>query len=263
MARRGFSVKRRLRNEPSCVNEALVSSPTPNSKLPRHVAIIMDGNGRWAGRRHLPRVAGHHQGAVAVRKVVTHARRLGIRNLTLYAFSAQNWLRPVPEVSALMSLLGQFIESERSTILDNDIRLVTIGDIERLPAGLKRALDVLVEDSASNQAMTLCLALSYGGQEEAAVAARRLAEQVERGELKASEIDLDRFQRELWSADLGPVDLMIRTSGELRVSNFMLLGLAYAELYFTELYWPDFDEQAFDEAMASYAQRQRRYGAVP
>ncbi|MDD5308135.1 MAG: polyprenyl diphosphate synthase [Deltaproteobacteria bacterium] len=230
--------------------------------LPRHVAIIMDGNGRWAGSRGLSRVSGHQQGAKAVRSTVTACRERGIKVLTLYSFSSQNWSRPSIEVSALMSLLAEYVKLERRTILDNGIRLTTIGEIDRLPEAPRAALLQLIEDSSRNTDMTLCLALSYGGREELAAAVRALARRAALGDLNPETIDTAMLDRALWSAELGPVDLMIRTSGEYRISNFLLWGLAYAELYFVDRMWPDFDEAALDEALAAYAGRQRRFGNV-
>jgi undecaprenyl diphosphate synthase len=231
-------------------------------KLPGHVGIIMDGNGRWARSRGMPRVAGHQQGAKAVRRTVTACRERGIEVLTLFAFSSQNWSRPSPEVQALMALLAQYVKSERRTLIDNGIRLTAIGDIDALPDAPRKALLDLIEETSVQTGMTLCLALSYGGQDEIANAARALARRVARGELDPAEIDVDTFGQALWSAELGPVDLMIRTSGELRISNFLLWSLAYAELYFTELMWPEFDEATLDKALAAFADRERRYGKI-
>jgi undecaprenyl diphosphate synthase len=232
------------------------------TQLPRHVAIIMDGNGRWASARGLSRVSGHQQGAKAVRSTVTACRERGIKVLTLYSFSSQNWSRPSIEVSALMSLLAEYVKLERGTILDNGIRLTTIGEIDRLPEAPRVALQQLIADSSRNTDMTLCLALSYGGREELAAAARELARRAARGDLDPETINTATLDRALWSAELGPVDLMIRTSGEFRISNFLLWGLAYAELYFVDRMWPDFDEAVLDEALAAYAGRQRRFGNV-
>jgi len=231
-------------------------------KLPRHVAIIMDGNGRWARSRGLPRMLGHREGAKSVRKIVTACRERGIEVLTLFAFSSQNWSRPSPEVEALMTLLAEYVDRERKTIMDNEIRLTAIGAIDQLPARPREALLGLIRDSSVNSKMNLCLALSYGGREELVEAARRIAARAEAGELKPGEVDAGALESELWSGANGPVDLMIRTSGELRISNFLLWGLAYAELYFTDLMWPEFDERALDEALRSYATRQRRFGKI-
>ncbi|MCP4604997.1 MAG: di-trans,poly-cis-decaprenylcistransferase [Proteobacteria bacterium] len=230
--------------------------------LPRHLAIIMDGNGRWARSRGLPRIAGHRRGADSVRKVVTSCRERGIEVLTLFAFSSQNWSRPSAEVSGLMTLLSTYIDSERATILDNDIRLTSIGDVNLLPKPIRRSLFELIEASSSNTGMTLCLSLSYGGREEIVSMVRDIALRVSRGDLDPMSIDEEIVDHSLWSSDLGPVDLMVRTSGELRISNFLLWSLAYSELFFTDRMWPDFDESALDEALEAYSQRQRRFGSV-
>jgi undecaprenyl diphosphate synthase len=230
--------------------------------LPRHVGIIMDGNGRWARGKGLPRVAGHREGAKAVNRIVTACRRRDISVLTLFAFSSQNWVRPSLEVQALMSLLAEYIKSERRTILDNGIRLMAVGDIAALPDAPRTALDTLIADSSGNTGMTLCLALSYGGQEEIVAAAKEIAVRAVRGTLDPSSIDVETFAAHLWSAPLGPVDLLIRTSGEIRISNFLLWSLAYAELHFCDTMWPEFGERDLDLALAAFSGRNRRYGDV-
>ncbi len=228
--------------------------------LPRHVAIIMDGNGRWAKRRGLPRIEGHRKGADSVRDVVRASRELGLKALTLYAFSTQNWDRPMEEVRALMELLRDYLVEERPEIMDNEIRLVTIGDRSRLPDFVREPLDALVRDSAENDKMTLCLALSYGGRESIVAAARRLAEAVVRGELNPSDIDVLNFAEELSTRILPELDLVIRTSGEQRISNFLLWEAAYAELYFTDTLWPDFSRATLYQAIEAYQGRERRFG---
>jgi len=232
------------------------------SNLPHHVGIIMDGNGRWAELRGEPREAGHKAGSAAVRRVVRVARRLGLTALTLYAFSEQNWARPTGEVDALMGLLREFLVSERSEILDNEIRLVAIGDLERLPPFVREALDPLRSASGDNQKMTLALALSYGGQEEIARAARDLAIEASEGKLDPQTIDTRAIASRLPSLGVGEPDLIIRTGGEHRISNFLLFGAAYAELAFTDVLWPDFTEEELFEALASYQRRERRFGRV-
>jgi undecaprenyl diphosphate synthase len=234
----------------------------PEEALPRHVGIIMDGNGRWARSRGLPRVAGHREGAKTVDRVVKACRRRGISVLTLFAFSSQNWIRPPLEVQALMALLAEYIRSERRTIMDNGIRLTAIGDVASLPEAPRRALDDLMAESSSNTGMTLCLALSYGGQEEIVAAAKKLASLAASGALDPASIDVKAFAAHLDSARLGPVDLLIRTSGELRVSNFLLWGISYAELYFCDALWPDFEESDLDDALSAFAGRSRRFGDV-
>jgi undecaprenyl diphosphate synthase len=224
------------------------------------VAIIMDGNGRWAQKRLLPRVLGHREGAKSVRKLVTYAREIGIRYLTLYAFSTENWGRPDLEVSALMMLLRDYLEDERPTIMDNNIKLSTIGATERLPAFVRDPLVELMRDSSDHNGMQLTLALSYSGKEEITRACRALAESVARGELKPESITPEMVANRLDTAGMPDPDLLIRTSGEQRISNFMLWQLAYTELYITQTMWPEFDEEAFNQALAAYQTRTRRFG---
>lgn len=223
----------------------------------------MDGNGRWAELRGEPREIGHKSGSAAVRRVVRVARRLGLTALTLYAFSEQNWARPPGEVDALMGLLEEFLVSERDEILDNQIRLVAIGDLDRLPPFVRDVLDPLRDASGQNKKMTLALALSYGGQEEIARAARELAGEVRDGRLDPAKIDTRLLGSRLPSLGVGEPDLIIRTGGEHRISNFLLFGAAYAELAFTDVLWPDFTEVDFFEALASYQRRERRFGRLP
>jgi undecaprenyl diphosphate synthase len=228
--------------------------------LPRHVAIIMDGNGRWAQSQGKPRLEGHRAGAESVRDITRAARELGIEALTLYAFSSQNWARPIEEVTGLMQLLRDFLIDERSEILDNAIRLEAIGELERLPALVTEPLDELRAVSSANRGMTLTLALSYGGREAITRAAAALARDVAAGVVAAEAIDIDRFNGYLPTAGLPPVDLMIRTSGEQRISNFLLWELAYAELVFVDVQWPEFRRQQFYECLERYAERERRFG---
>jgi undecaprenyl diphosphate synthase len=230
--------------------------------LPSHVGIIMDGNGRWAQLRGEPRVAGHREGSRAVRRIVRAARRLGLKALTLYAFSEQNWARPDEEVDALMQLLREFLLSERDEILDNGIRLNAVGNLGRLPSIVRAVLDPLRTDSDKNPEMTLTLALSYGGREEIANAARELAEGVAAGKLRPEDVTEEALHSRMPSLTVGDPDLVIRTGGERRISNFLLYGLAYAELHFADVLWPDFAEGDLYEAIASYQQRERRFGLV-
>jgi undecaprenyl diphosphate synthase len=231
-----------------------------STQLPRHVAIIMDGNGRWAQRRGLARVEGHRRGAVAVREVVRAAREIGLPAITLYAFSAQNWDRPPEEVATLMQLLRDYVIDERDEIMDNGIRLVAIGDIDRLPAFVREPLDGLMNASAGNTSMTLCLALSYGGRESIVAAAQTLATEVARGALAPEDITQERLAGALQTGGLPQLDLLVRTSGEERLSNFLLWEAAYAELYFTDTYWPDFGKEELYLALDSYRRRERRFG---
>jgi undecaprenyl diphosphate synthase len=230
------------------------------SRLPRHVAVIMDGNGRWAQRRGLPRIEGHRRGAVSVREVVRAAREVGVRALTLYAFSAQNWNRPPEEVAALMQLLRDYVVEERAEIMDNAIRLIAIGDVDKLPDFVREPLEALMRDSAGNRSMTLCLALSYGGRESIVSTTRALCELVARGALKPEDITEDHFSAALATGGLPQLDLLVRTSGEERLSNFLLWESAYAELYFTDTFWPDFGRAEFLRALESYSGRERRFG---
>ncbi len=232
------------------------------SCLPSHVAIIMDGNGRWAQTRGWPRTEGHRRGADAVRATMRAARTLGIPSLTLYALSEQNWDRPESEIDALVDLLCECLVSERRELVDTEIRLTAIGRLDKLPPRARQRLDALMEDTADLTGMTLCLALSYGGREELADAARELATQVEHGELDPSAIDEACVSDALPSMALGAVDLLIRTGGEQRISNFLIWGGAYAEFYFTEELWPDFDASSLYRAIADFQQRERRFGRV-
>jgi undecaprenyl diphosphate synthase len=230
--------------------------------LPGHVGIIMDGNGRWAQLRGEPRIAGHREGALAVRRTVRIARRLGLRALTLYAFSEQNWARPEEEVDALMQLLREFLLSEKDEILDNGIRLNAVGNLGRLPALVRAVLDPLRHESEQNHQMTLTLALSYGGREEIVNAARELAKAVAAGRIRPEDVTSDALRAQIPSLSVGDPDLVIRTGGERRISNFLLYGLAYAELYFADVLWPDFAERDLFAAIASFQARERRFGLV-
>lgn len=228
--------------------------------LPRHVGIIMDGNGRWAQSRGKPRLEGHRAGAESVRDITRYAREIGIEALTLYAFSSQNWARPIDEVKGLMDLLREFLIDERAEILDNHIRLEAIGDVEKLPAHVTEPLHELRNASAANTKMTLTLALSYGGRESIARAVRALATDVAAGKLAPADVDVDRFESFLPTHRLPPVDLLIRTSGEQRISNFLLWEIAYAELMFVDVQWPEFRRPHLQQCLDQYAARERRFG---
>jgi undecaprenyl diphosphate synthase len=232
----------------------------PSPELPRHIAIIMDGNGRWAKRRGLPRIEGHRKGADSVREITRAARELGIEALTLYAFSSQNWDRPIEEVRMLMALLRDYLVDERPEILDNGIRLTTIGNIDRLPDFVREPLHALMADSAANTSMTLCLALSYGGREAIVDAARNLVERILAGEIRPQDVNELSFAEALCTRNLPPLDLVIRTSGEQRLSNFLLWEAAYAELYFTDTLWPEFKRADLIDAIGTYQGRERRFG---
>jgi undecaprenyl diphosphate synthase len=222
--------------------------------LPRHVAIIMDGNGRWAELRGLPRVAGHREGSEAVRAVTRTARRIGVEALTLYAFSAENWSRPGTEVSALMELLAEFLESERAEMMANGIRLFAIGDLARLPPSVGGKLSSVRAETAGNGGMALTLAISYGGRQEIVHAARAAAA------AKGSALEAEDIEAALWTRGLPELDLLVRTSGERRISNFLLWQCAYAELHFSEVLWPDFRERELLTAIEDFQGRQRRFG---
>jgi undecaprenyl diphosphate synthase len=228
--------------------------------LPRHIGIIMDGNGRWAQLRGLPRLDGHRTGAESVRDITRACRELGIEALTLYAFSSQNWARPVAEVHGLMELLRDYLKDERAEILDNNIRLDALGDVERLPPLVREPLEELRAVSRSNTRMVLTLALSYGGRESIARAARAAARDVLAGTVRVEDLDADRLGAYLPTAGLPPLDLLIRTSGEQRVSNFMLWELAYAELVFVDVLWPEFRRDNLYRCLELYAARERRFG---
>lgn len=230
--------------------------------VPRHVAIIMDGNGRWAKSRFLPRIAGHRQGVEAVRRVSRAARRLGIEVLTLYAFSSENWRRPQEEVRDLMGLLRHFLASELDELVEEGVRLRVIGGWRHLAPDLVAMIDAAVARTADNPGPTLVIALNYGAQAEILAAARRLAEQARDGTLDPAAIDEARFEAALDTADLPPLDLLIRTSGEQRLSNFLLWQAAYAELLFVDTLWPDFDEKTLAAALAQYGRRERRFGGL-
>jgi undecaprenyl diphosphate synthase len=235
-------------------------SETETRRLPRHLGIIMDGNGRWAQRNGRPRLDGHRVGADSVRDITRAARELGIEALTLYAFSSQNWQRPADEVAGLMQLLREYLLGERSEILDNAIRLEAIGDVERLPPVVKEPLDELRAASAANHGMTLTLALSYGGRESIARAVRAAVRDAVAGALAPDDVDVERFNAYLPTARLPPLDLLIRTSGEQRISNFMLWEIAYAELIFVDVQWPEFRRRHLYECLDQYTARERRFG---
>jgi undecaprenyl diphosphate synthase len=227
-------------------------------RLPVHVAVIMDGNGRWAAQRHLPRVEGHRAGINAVRDTVETAARLGIRVLTLYAFSVENWKRPAAEVGTLMLLLKRYLRSELKTLLTNNIRFRVIGRIEDLAADIQDELRVAMDRTSGNTGMLFNIALNYGGRAEIVDAARRA---IEAG-VRADDLDEDRFAGFLYTAGQPDPDLLIRTSGEMRVSNYLLWQIAYAEIYVTETLWPDFRRRHLLEAVLAYQKRERRYGGI-
>jgi len=231
--------------------------------LPRHVAIIMDGNGRWARKRGLPRVAGHRAGIKAVREVVKGCGNLGIEYLTLYTFSVENWNRPVREVNALMRFLRETLRNEVDDLDRNNVRLMTIGRIEDLPPSVRREIERAQRILDDNTGLTLVLALSYGGRVEIVEAMRKIARMVKQGKLSPEEIDLDTVSQNLYTDGMPDPDLLIRTSGEMRISNFLLWQIAYSELWITDVLWPDFRRKHLYEAIMAYQGRERRFGRVP
>lgn len=235
---------------------------TDPQAIPRSIAIIMDGNGRWARRRGLARIKGHENGTKAVRESVTECARLGVEALTLYTFSEENWRRPKREIDLLMKLLGKFLVDERPTMMDNNVRLVHAGRRERLSEKTIALLDETIELTAGNTGMSLCLALSYGGRAELVDATRAIARKVVAGELPLDAIDEDTISAHLYRPELPHPDLLIRTAGELRVSNFLLWQISYAEMFVVEECWPDFRKEQLHAAIAAYGQRVRKFGTV-
>ena len=231
-------------------------------KLPCHIAVIMDGNGRWAVQRGQNRFAGHRAGAEALRKTVEEARRLGISYLTVFAFSTENWSRPKEEVSLLMRLLAEYLDKETANLLDKDIRLNFIGDISALDEKLVKQMQQSMTKTAHCEHMTLTIAVNYGGRQDICQAARRLAEEVQAGNLQPADIDEKLFADMLFTKDMPEVDLLLRTSGEKRISNFLLWQTAYAEIIIQDIFWPDFDENALLDAVLEYQQRSRRFGKI-
>jgi undecaprenyl diphosphate synthase len=238
-----------------------MTSIDPN-KLPQHVAIIMDGNGRWAKRRSINRVRGHQQGADKVREIVRTNRELGIPWLTLYAFSEENWKRPRKEVGALMKLLKRFLKGELEEMQQNGIRLQSIGRIQKLPKDTRDVLLDVINQTAANKDMVLTLALSYGGRQEILDATRKIAGNLERGRIRADEISEQMISDSLYSKGMPDPELLIRTSGEYRVSNFLLWQIAYTEIYITQTLWPDFGKDEYLEALQDFQRRERRFGGT-
>jgi len=232
------------------------------NRLPRHIAIIMDGNGRWAKERGMTRIEGHRKGAESVRAVVRTCRKLGISVLTLYTFSQENWQRPRTEITALMELLVQYLQSEHDEMMEKGIQLRAIGEIERFPQSVLMALHRVVKDTEANRDMILNLALSYGGRSEIVRAAQKIGEKCSAGNLEPRMIDEALFSAHLYMGSLPDPDLLIRTSGEFRISNFLLWQIAYTEIHITQVYWPDFREAQLMEAIRDYQSRERRFGKI-
>ena len=229
-------------------------------RLPKHIAIIMDGNGRWAKRRNQPRVFGHRQGAKSVRKVVEAAARLGINNLTLYAFSTENWNRPKHEVKTLMKLLVSALKNELGLMMKNNIRLNAIGHTDMMPSNVQQELQEVLDETKENTGVVLTLALSYGARQEILRAVQEISYKVKNNIISIENVDDNIINKHLYTQNLPDVDLLIRTSGEVRLSNFLLWQIAYAELYFTKELWPDFDETSLLNAITDYQLRERRFG---
>ena len=234
----------------------------PRSRLPRHIAIIMDGNGRWAVQHDLPRIAGHERGARVVRAIVTHCAQLGIEALTLYSFSTENWKRPKKEVDFLMGLYVKYLIAERDTIMENDVRFVHVGRREGLPESVLKEMDKTCEMSRGNTGLTLCLALNYGSRDEILDGVRAIARDVANGTIDVDEIDEALFSGALYTAGLPDPDLLIRTANERRLSNFLLWQISYAEIHVSPTLWPDFGVEDLNAALRDFAGRERRFGDV-
>ena len=231
-------------------------------RLPHHVAVIMDGNGRWAKRQGLPRIMGHRRGADILKDLLHCCSDWGISALTAYAFSTENWGRPLEEVDFLMSLFERILRRELKEMMQEDVRIRFVGDLSLLPKSLQEEIAQSMADTAKNQGIQFTVATNYGGRQEIIQACQAIAHQVQTGEIQPGDITEDLFAKHLYTAEVGDPDLLIRTSGEMRISNFLLWQLAYAEIYITETLWPDFDRQEFHQALVSYQKRDRRFGKV-
>ena len=242
---------------------ATPSKTSADTVQPRHIAIIMDGNGRWARRQGLPRIRGHEAGAQTVRDIVTHCARRKIEALTLFSFSTENWKRPPEEVEFLMGLYVQYLIAERDTIMDNNVRFLHVGRRSGLPQNVLDEMDRTIAMSRANTGLKLCLALNYGSRDEIVDAVRAIAAKVREGRMQVGEIDEAAISRELYTAGLPDPDLLVRTANERRVSNFLLWQISYAELYICEKFWPEFTPADLDRAIEDFAHRERRFGGVP
>jgi undecaprenyl diphosphate synthase len=244
------------------MNAVTPLAPEAKAELPQHVAVIMDGNGRWAKARHLPRIEGHRRGADSAREIIRAAGELGIKYLTLYAFSAENWNRPKDEVDALMKYLVHYLKTETKDLDKNNVRLEVIGQIYRLPENVQEHLQKAMATLAKNNGLTLVMALSYGSRIEIVEAVRAIAAKVKAGKLDPADINERLVSENLWTRNIPDPDLLIRTSGEMRVSNFLLWQISYAELVITPTLWPDFRKPQFRAALEEYARRHRRFGGI-
>lgn len=246
--------------EPDTLDDRI--SECMNYPVPNHIAIIMDGNGRWANKRAMPRIAGHHEGMKTVRPVTRLANRLGVKALTLYAFSTENWIRPKMEVDYLMKLPEEFLGSFLPELIEENVQVQMMGDRSQIPAHTLRAVEKAVKETANNDGLILNFALNYGSRSEIISAVKSLAKQVEQGDISTDDIDDEMFSSHLMSGHLDDPDLLIRTSGELRLSNFMLWQLAYSEFWFTDVLWPDFNDHHLIEAIEAFQKRTRRFGGL-
>jgi len=235
---------------------------TPPEKLPRHIAVIMDGNGRWAQQQGLPRIEGHRRGVASVRRTTEECARLGIEQLTLYCLSSENWKRPPAELEFLMHLLQQYMIEERTTIMRQNVQVAVIGRREGIPEEALREIDKTIELSRENTGLRLCLAINYGGRAELADAVRGIAEEVCSGELASTDVNEETIDAHLYTAGMPEPDLLIRTGGEMRISNFLLWQISYAEIWVTDLCWPEFDEAQLHQAIRSFTARDRRFGGL-
>ena len=234
----------------------------PKNNPPQHVAIIMDGNGRWAEKRGSQRILGHRAGAKTVERIIKTSGKLGIKHITLYAFSIENWSRPQDEIDALMLLLEQFLKNNRKVLKKHNLKLTAIGSLEMLPKSTRTILKEVMDETQQNSKGTLNLALSYGSRTEIVDATKKIAQAVLDGEISVEDIDQNLFSQSLYTADLPDPDLVIRTSGEVRLSNFLLWQLSYAELFFTETLWPDFSDQEYEQIITNFSRRNRRFGGI-
>ncbi len=253
-----------IRRKPERQNQTLAEriSQSKNEHIPAHIAIIMDGNGRWAKKRALPRVAGHHEGMKTVRKITRLANDLGVRALTVYAFSTENWKRPKLEVDFIMRLPEEFLGKYLPELIEQNVKVVMMGESETLPRHTQAAVEKAIEQTKDNTGLVLNFALNYGSRAEIAQAMQKIGQQIQAGTLDYTDVNEDLVSRHLMTCDLPEPDLLIRTSGEVRLSNFMLWQLAYTEFWFTDTLWPDFDESCLLDAVESYQNRNRRYGGL-
>ncbi|WP_374721852.1 isoprenyl transferase [Peribacillus tepidiphilus] len=249
-------------NKNETIETTLTVDQIKKEQIPGHIAIIMDGNGRWAKKRSLPRVAGHHEGMKVVRKVTRLANQLGVKTLTLYAFSTENWKRPKPEVEYLMKLPEEFLGTFLPELMEENVRVEMIGDKELLPAHTKKAVEKAMNDTKDNDGLILNFALNYGSRAEILHAVQKVLQDAKKGKIDENSLDEALFSSYLMTKGLPDPDLLIRTSGEIRLSNFMLWQLAYTEFWFTDVLWPDFSEEHFLQAIATYQKRSRRFGGV-